>query len=56
MKKLGMADWHINYVMELFSITRAGNLSSISTAVEDVTGRKPTSILQFGRDYVNSFK
>jgi uncharacterized protein YbjT (DUF2867 family) len=56
MKKLGMTEWHINVVIELFNISRAGYLSAISSAVEDITGKQPISISQFGRDYVDSFK
>jgi hypothetical protein len=56
MKKLGMADWHINVVIELFNFSRAGYLSAISPVVEDVTGKNPISISQFGRDYADSFK
>jgi hypothetical protein len=56
LKKLGMTEWHINVVIELFNISRAGYLSAISSAVEDITGKQPISISQFGRDYVDSFK
>jgi uncharacterized protein YbjT (DUF2867 family) len=56
MKKLGMNDWHINLVIELFNLSRTGYLSAISPVVEDVTGNNPISISQFGRDYADSFK
>jgi uncharacterized protein YbjT (DUF2867 family) len=55
MKKLGMTDWHIDCIIELFNISKAGYLSDIYPDVEEVTGKKPMSILQFARDYVDSF-
>ena len=56
MKKLGMTDWHVDLVMELFSISKAGYLSDTYPGIEEVTGRKPISISQFAKDYVDSFK
>jgi len=55
MKKLGMTDWHIDCIIELFNISKAGYLSDIYPDVEEVTGKKPISISQFARDYVDSF-
>lgn len=39
MKAIGMDEWFINSMMELFSITRAVYVSDISPAIEEVTGR-----------------
>jgi hypothetical protein len=39
MKAIGMDEWFINSMMELFSITRAVYVSDISSAIEEVTGR-----------------
>lgn len=56
MKDRGMPDWHISYVMELFNITRAGYLSSVSSSVEDITGKKPVPVSQFAKDYAEFFR
>ena len=39
MKAIGMDEWFINSMMELFSVTRTGYVSDISPAIEEVTGR-----------------
>jgi uncharacterized protein YbjT (DUF2867 family) len=56
MKDMGADEWTINSMIELFGITRAGYLSEISPAVEQVTGNKPTTFSQFARDYARAFK
>jgi uncharacterized protein YbjT (DUF2867 family) len=56
MKDMGADEWTINSMIELFGITRAGYLSEISTAVEQVTGNKPIAFSQFARDYAVAFK
>jgi uncharacterized protein YbjT (DUF2867 family) len=56
MKDMGADEWTINSMIELFGITRAGYLSEISPAVEQVTGNKPTTFSQFARDYASAFK
>jgi uncharacterized protein YbjT (DUF2867 family) len=56
MKDMGADEWTINSMIELFVITRAGYLSEISPAVEQVTGNKPTTFSQFARDYASAFK
>jgi uncharacterized protein YbjT (DUF2867 family) len=56
MKDMGADEWTINSMIELFGITRAGYLSEISSAVEQVTGNKPISFSQFARDYAGAFK
>ena len=56
MKDMGADEWTINSMIELFGITRAGYLSEISTAVEQVTGNKPITLSQFARDYAGAFK
>ncbi len=56
MKDMGADEWTINSMIELFGITRAGYLSEISPAVEQITGNKPTSFSQFARDYASAFK
>jgi hypothetical protein len=41
---------------ELYSITRMGYVSQISSAVDEVTGRRPISFSQFAKDYAESFR
>lgn len=56
MKDMGMDEWTINSMIELFEITRAGYASAISPAVEEITGSKPISFSQFASDNALSFK
>jgi len=56
MKDMGADEWTINSMIELFGITRAGYLSEISPAVEQVTGNRPTTFSQFAKDYASAFK
>jgi len=56
MKEMGADEWTINSMIELLGVTRAGYLSEISPAVEQVTGKKPISFSQFARDYAGAFK
>jgi uncharacterized protein YbjT (DUF2867 family) len=56
MRDMGADEWTINSMIELFGVTRAGYLSEISPAVEQVTGRKPIAFSEFARDYAQAFK
>ena len=56
MKDIGMDEWTINSLIELFEITRAGYASTISPTVEQITGKKPISFSQFADDYEGAFK
>jgi uncharacterized protein YbjT (DUF2867 family) len=56
LKEMGMDNWFIDSMMELFTISRAGYLSSISPAVQELTGKKPITFSQFAKDYAGSFK
>src|ERR671932_886208 len=51
MKDMGADDWTINSMIELFGTTRAGYLSEVSPAVEQITGNKPITFSKFARDY-----
>jgi uncharacterized protein YbjT (DUF2867 family) len=55
MKEIGMSDWLINTVSELSDYFRKGKASEVSSAVEEVTGRKPISFSQFARDHAEAF-
>ena len=56
MKDIGMDEWTVNSMIELFEITRAGYVSTISPVVEQVTGNKPISFSQFVKDYAEAFR
>lgn len=56
LKEVGIDDWFINSMMELYAIVSAGYASNLSSAVEELTGNKPISFLQFARDNFGSFK
>jgi uncharacterized protein YbjT (DUF2867 family) len=56
MKQIGIGDWFIDIMMELFRIIRAGYGSETTTVVEDITGRKPIPFAQFAKDYAEVFR
>jgi uncharacterized protein YbjT (DUF2867 family) len=55
MKQIGVDNWSINIMIELFRIIRAGYGSETNTVVEHVIGRKPLPFAQFARDYAEAF-
>ncbi len=55
MEQTGIDGWHIDIMIELFRIIRAGYRSETTTAVEHITGRKPISFAQFAKDYAEVF-
>jgi len=56
MKEMGMDDWLINAILELYDYFRKEYASQVSSAVEEVTGKKPIPFTQFARDYVEVFR
>jgi uncharacterized protein YbjT (DUF2867 family) len=52
MKEAGMDAWHVDALMELYRIIRAGHASQTTGTVEEIIGRKPLSLAQFAKDYV----
>jgi uncharacterized protein YbjT (DUF2867 family) len=56
MKEMGMSNWLINTISELYDYFRKGNASQVSSAVEEVTGNKPISFSQFAKDYTEAFR
>jgi uncharacterized protein YbjT (DUF2867 family) len=56
MKQIGMGDWFIDIMMELFRIIKAGYGSETTTVVEDITGRKPIPFAQFAKDYAEALR
>ena len=56
MKEMGMSDWLINTISELHDYFRKGNASQVSSAVEEVTEKKPITFSQFAKDYAEAFR
>ncbi|MPZ07509.1 MAG: NAD(P)H-binding protein [Nitrososphaeraceae archaeon] len=56
MKEMGMNDWLINTILELYNYYRKGYASYVSSAVEEVTGRKPITFAKFAKDYAETFR
>jgi uncharacterized protein YbjT (DUF2867 family) len=56
MKKVGLDDWLVNAISELYSYFRKGYASHVSSAVEEVTGKKPITFAQFAKDYAEAFR
>jgi hypothetical protein len=56
MKNIGWDEFNINYLIELYRIIRMGYRSQVSSAVEEVTGRRPISFSQFAKDYAEAFR
>lgn len=55
MESMDIEDWLIDSILEEFYNTKMGNRSTTTNTVEQIIGRKPTSFVQFVRDYANSF-
>jgi len=51
MKEMGMTDWLIDALLELYGIIRAGHAAQITSSIEDITGRKPIVFSQFVKEY-----
>jgi uncharacterized protein YbjT (DUF2867 family) len=51
MKDMGWDDSRINNSLEVSDYFRKGYGSQVSSAVEEVTGRKPITFAQFAKDY-----
>jgi uncharacterized protein YbjT (DUF2867 family) len=56
MKKIGLSDILIEYILELSSIIKQDSASYISSSVEEVTGKKPITFKTFVDDYKDVFK
>jgi uncharacterized protein YbjT (DUF2867 family) len=55
MKDMGISDWLINGVIEVIELYR-NSIPQLSSAVEEVTGKKPISFSQFAKDYAHVFR
>jgi hypothetical protein len=56
MKDMGIGEWWINTIIEVYEYYRKGTQQQVSSAVEEVTGKKPISFPQFAKDYAYAFK
>jgi uncharacterized protein YbjT (DUF2867 family) len=56
MKEIGVNDWSIDIMIELFRTIKAGYGIETTTAVERITGRKPITFAQFAKDYAEVFR
>jgi uncharacterized protein YbjT (DUF2867 family) len=56
MKEMGINDWLINTILELYSYFRKGYASQVSSAVEEVTAKTPITFTQFAKDYAEEFR
>jgi uncharacterized protein YbjT (DUF2867 family) len=56
MKDSGIGDWWINVIMEVYQFYKSRIQEQISTAVEEVTGKKPITFAQFAKDYSDAFR
>jgi uncharacterized protein YbjT (DUF2867 family) len=56
MKEAGLDDWLINTISDLCTVFRKGYASEVSSAVEEVTGKKATTFVEFAKDYADAFR
>ena len=56
LKETGMDDWLINTIVGLYALYRTGGASQVSSAVEEVTGRKATAFVEFAKDHADAFR
>ncbi|UCD93205.1 MAG: SDR family oxidoreductase [Methanobacteriota archaeon] len=52
----GWPDWLLNAYLVGGRITREGRTSTVTSTVEEVTGKKPTTFEQFAREHAEIFK
>jgi len=56
MNGIGMEDWLIDGMMELYSIIKDGHAEQITNTVEQILGKKPGSFSQFAKEYAEFFR
>ena len=47
--------WQIQGLLEDYAHYRRGEAASVSPAVAEITGRPPTDVIRFARDYAQAF-
>ncbi len=55
MQDMGMPDWFVDAIMELYAVNKAGYTAGVTDTVEQVTGKAPRSFEQFVQDHVEAF-
>lgn len=53
---LGMQEWLVNALTELFNFYGEGRADKVTNVVRKVTGKEPITFSQFVRDYAQAFK
>jgi uncharacterized protein YbjT (DUF2867 family) len=56
LKETGMDEWLISTILGLYTLFRKGYASQVSSAVEEVTGRKSTTFVEFATDHADAFR
>lgn len=56
MKAVGMNDWSINALIELYDVEKKGYASKVTDRVEEITGRRPHTFMQFAKDNAQLLK
>jgi len=56
LKETGMDDWLINTILGLYTVYINDHASEVSSAVEEVTGRKATTFVEFATDHADAFR
>jgi hypothetical protein len=55
LKQIGMDDWSINIMIELFRTIRGGYGSETTETVDHITGKEPTRMAEFANNYPEVF-
>jgi len=53
---IGIGEWWINTIIEVYEYYKKGTQKQVSSAIEEVTGKKPITFSQFAKDYAQAFK
>lgn len=56
LKETSMDDWLISTILGLYTLYRKGYASEVSSAIEEVTGRKARTFVEFAKDYADVFR
>lgn len=56
MKETGMPDWLIDGLLEIYATIKAGYAAQTTTAIEEITGKKPILFSQFVKDYAEALR
>jgi hypothetical protein len=51
-----MAEWQVDLLMELHAINKQSRWSTITSDVQEVTGKPPIDFREFARDHADKFR